>query len=100
MNSIVIDKPFLRLTLVSLFLLNPSDQTFRKILIVNDHDIAPVDKKVHPVPASQYIQQFRDTESSHHTVLLILQAAEPDLGDLNLVFVYDPRPCQSLIRMP
>ena len=81
------------------FLLDPADQADREILVIHDHYICPVHKEIHPVPASQYIQEFRDAQSPHHTVLLVLQTAEPDLGHMDLILIHDPRLRQHLFRM-
>ena len=90
-RNIIIKKTFFRLSLMSSLLLDPADQPDRKIFIVHNHHICPVHKEIHPVPAPQNIQKFRDAQRAHHTILLIFQTAEADLGHMDLVLIDNAR---------
>ena len=80
--------------------LYPPDEPLGKILVVHDYHIAPVDKKIHPVSAAEHIEKLRNTERSHHAVLLVFKTAEPDLRYLDLIFIDDPGLRQDGVCMP
>ena len=80
--------------------LDPPDEPLGEILVIHDHHIAPVDKKIHPVSAAEHVKKLRNTERSHHTVLLVLKTAEADLRYLDLIFKDDPCLRQDGVCMP
>ena len=82
-----------------LFLLDAADQPFGKVLVIHDHHVTAVYKKIHPVSAPEHIKELRYTKCSHNTILLVLKSAEPDLCHLDFIFVYDSRFCEDCVSM-